>query len=544
MCRAEIWGNPPANRSEDQSLDQRILVLAPTGRDAEVISQVLSVAGFHCERCGDFDRLCGEIRRGGLASVVTEEALPYAEGRYLLNKLPPQPSWSDFPLVILTSRLARGAALHQLTQRRGSIAHLALVERPCHTASLVSAVRVAASSRWRQYQIRDELKAREQTEAALRMSEARMRAFLENSAVIAWLKDAQGRYVFLSKNYEKRFGIRSSDWIGKTDAEIWPRGIAVRFRQNDLRVLEHGAPIEVVEEAKNADGSTSWWLSNKFPIKDFGGELCVGGLAVDVTETKQAEARMLEWNKMLEERVAEGTAVAERRAKALRRLTAQLSDAEHRERQRLARILHDGLQQLLVAAKLRLPDCQSLDREQLDEKIHSVHRLIDECIASSRNLAMELSPPVLQYGSLAEVIEWLQQWFAKNYSLTVDIQSDPTFPVVPRHVQVFLFETIRELLLNVVKHSHRNAALLRVIGTSESIHLQIDDEGVNFDPSNVTTKLDEAQSIGLLRIRERLELLKGEMQIARSRTGGASFRLIVPVVETEFRSTSNSPDRE
>ncbi len=120
-------------------------------------------------------------------------------------------------------------------------------------------------------------------------SDEQLRVFLDNSAVIAWLKDDLGRYVFVSDNFTRRMGFARDGVLGKTDHQLAPADIADRLRENDLRLLSQAGPIEVVEAAVNADGGTSWWLSNKFSFTRSDGKRLVGGLAVDITERKHAE---------------------------------------------------------------------------------------------------------------------------------------------------------------------------------------------------------------------------------------------------------------
>ena len=120
-------------------------------------------------------------------------------------------------------------------------------------------------------------------------SEAQLRAFLENSAVIAWLKDEDGRHVFASDNFLKRFSLSRDAVIGKTDAELWPGAVADVLRRNDLALLANGQGIEVVEAATNPDGSTSWWLSSKFVFQEAGSKRLIGGLAVDISERRRVE---------------------------------------------------------------------------------------------------------------------------------------------------------------------------------------------------------------------------------------------------------------
>lgn len=124
------------------------------------------------------------------------------------------------------------------------------------------------------------------TEGALLESEARCKGYLENSSVIAWMKNEEGFHTFLSSNYEKRFGVRLEDCRGRTDFERWPLEIAKQFFENDFALLKGGKPIEFIEQARNPDGSTSWWLTSKFQFIDLSGKRYICDLGVDITEQK------------------------------------------------------------------------------------------------------------------------------------------------------------------------------------------------------------------------------------------------------------------
>lgn len=123
----------------------------------------------------------------------------------------------------------------------------------------------------------------------MRAREQRLSAFLEHGAVIGFLKDAGGRYEYLSPTFEKRYKVRQADWLGKTDFEVWPKAIAESFVAADHAVLSTGGHIEVVERAPDPDGVDAWWLTNKFAFCDALGRLHLGGLAVDITDLKLAE---------------------------------------------------------------------------------------------------------------------------------------------------------------------------------------------------------------------------------------------------------------
>lgn len=120
-------------------------------------------------------------------------------------------------------------------------------------------------------------------------AEERFRAFSQNLPGVAWIKDAQGRHVYRSGAYTKRFGTSAEDWLGKTDAEMWPPEVAEEFRRNDQAVLESGEVLRVVERTIDKDGYTSYWLTSKFPFTNAAGEQFVGGVGIDITARIEAE---------------------------------------------------------------------------------------------------------------------------------------------------------------------------------------------------------------------------------------------------------------
>ena len=131
---------------------------------------------------------------------------------------------------------------------------------------------------------------RAQAEAALRESEERFSRFMQHLPGLAWIKDADGRYVFANHAAETVFGTPIERLYGKTDQEIFPPAVAEQFIKNDRQALEEGKGVQSVETLRHEDGILHHSLVSKFPIPGPAGDaLLVGGVAIDITEQKEAE---------------------------------------------------------------------------------------------------------------------------------------------------------------------------------------------------------------------------------------------------------------
>lgn len=147
--------------------------------------------------------------------------------------------------------------------------------------------------------IRD-ITRKKKTEDALLDSEAKFKAFLHDSPLLAWSKDEEGRYVYLNSSFEKRFNVQLTNWKGKTDAQIHNAAFAEVFRQNDLQVLSTGEPLMGVEQMLEHDGSFSDWNSFKFCYTDSEGRKYVGGIGYDITKQRIAEKASAEAREQME----------------------------------------------------------------------------------------------------------------------------------------------------------------------------------------------------------------------------------------------------
>jgi len=211
----------------------------------------------------------------------------------------------------------------------------------------------------------------------------------------------------------------------------------------------------------------------------------------------------------------------------LRQTTLQLASAEQRERDRLARILHDDLQQLLLAAKwnLRSVKKQLRTNRPLCEELSHAIQMVDRSIEISRSLSRDLSPPALDSG-LLPAIEQLVEHFQDAYGFSVRFSVDGTLPEISNALRDLLFQSIRELLFNAAKHSGQNHAELRLRERQGVIEIVVSDEGVGFDLRELGHTI--AKGSGLLGISTRIRRMSGQLNIETAPGAGATFRLLVP----------------
>lgn len=140
--------------------------------------------------------------------------------------------------------------------------------------------------------IRD-ITEREQVHALLQESENRFQAYMDNCPIQAFMKDADGRLLFINRAFIQAFGFQNRDWYGKTDFELWPEETARILRANDLAILESGQPRAVEEKVRHASGE-HLWLTYKFPFRDRHGRCYLAGMGIDLTERHEQEIALRE----------------------------------------------------------------------------------------------------------------------------------------------------------------------------------------------------------------------------------------------------------
>ena len=286
----------------------------------------------------------------------------------------------------------------------------------------------------------------------------------------------------------------------------------------DYRIIPRSDDIRHI----HAEGAVTYDETG-LPMKFF-------GTVQDITERKKVEEDLRRAKEELETRVQERTAELGQRADQLARLTSQLMLTEQRERKRLAGILHDHLQQILVVAKISSENLAAKIGTEQKPSAEKILDLITQSIQISRSLTVELFPPALQRNRLSASLAWLARWMQEKHGLTVDLQVDPSIDPEREDFTILLFQSVRELLFNVVKHAVVKSARVEMSHDEGGrLRVTVIDHGRGYDPDMVWKKTQEEEGFGLFSIRERLVSLGGSLEVKSSPGRGTSSSLVIPL---------------
>lgn len=212
----------------------------------------------------------------------------------------------------------------------------------------------------------------------------------------------------------------------------------------------------------------------------------------------------------------------------LQNLAGQLAIAEERERREIAEFLHDRIGQNLALVKLRL---RAFAKNQPDAapQLEPVESLMDEVITDTRSLTADLGTPLLYELGLVEALQSLARRFEEVHGIPTRFEDDERTHDLDEGTRRVLYQAVRELLHNIVKHAEAEQVIVRLRRDGSSLNLHVIDKGVGFDGSKFEFRVTTSGGFGLFNIRERLQRLGGTCVVHSTKDAGTEVILTVPV---------------
>ena len=358
-----------------------------------------------------------------------------------------------------------------------------------------------------------EMEERKKMEEALRESETKYRIVAENTRSWEWWLAPDGRFVYVSPSCSRITGHDVEEFIENKELIY-----QITHPEDRQKLIDHVCEVDEKQEGGEVefrivrpDGSCRHLAHACLPVFDAHGVfLGHRGSNRDITEKRVAEDALRESEQ------------------ALRFLSSQLLTVQENERKRVARELHDGINQTLSAIKVGLETKLAGMRDNTPGGI-SLERIIDlvgSGIEEARRIQMDLRPPMLDDLGIVATLQWFTREFGEVYShLRIELKADVKEDHVPDAIKVVIFRIVQESFNNISKHSRAKSVHVSLKEVRARIELMIEDDGVGFDIDHTS------KGLGLTSMRERTELSMGEFEVRSVPGQGTAIVASWPVTE-------------
>ncbi len=518
--------------------EERILILAPSGRDARLAQETLASADLSCQVCADLDALRREITAGAGAVLIEDEALPQANATDVEPWLGREPAWSQLPLIVLTS--PRPPSPQRLAALRAVARRASFLQRPVPKLVLISTLRAAIDSRRRQYRLRDLLMEQQRREQAAHEREVRLRLALEAGDMGAWdwdlltgeavwdarqhelLGSTPGeQHVVVSEQFFRIVHPEDRDWLERSVQDVLMH--ATEFRE-EFRIVR-------------PDGEVRWLSGRGSVIRDDRGRpFRMVGINYDITERKRAEAAL--------------RAAKEDAERANRIKSDFLAAASHDIRQPLQGL--SLIQELL--AKTTQDEDQRRIIGRMGVTIRTMTETLDTLLDIDQLESGTIEPRVKDVAIGNHLQRFRDDHLERAQIKGLDFRFVPTTPRIRTDPRLFV-RALENLVSNAVRYTNAGKILLGCRRRGDALRIEVWDTGIGIPAdkldaifhkyqraSELTAAKHRGLGIGLAVVRLVTELHGHDVEVHSVPGRGSVFAITAPLSAADIPAEDGRPD--
>ncbi len=354
-------------------------------------------------------------------------------------------------------------------------------------------------------------------------SEERFLQISEHALEFYWEVDSNGIFNYVSPVIEKILGEKPDDIVGEKSYTTLFQLDNQKSKKNPIEnSFKEQSSFKDCEIELKFKGSKKTWLSvSGFATFDKN-ENFYGfrGVCYDITKRKQYEIA-------LEKSIIQ----IKNYQKKLKKLNTELTFVEEKERRRIAENLHDSLGQTLSLAFIKLSSVVQGDYPpHVQKTLSETSELLNNAISESRTLTYDLSPPILYELGLIPAFKWKLEQIEEKFEIRTTLVGEDQVIGIKKEFNIFLYRIVAELLNNVIKHARANLIELEVKKEKNFYYISVHDNGIGFQ-KQFKKKASNGSGFGLMSITERLDSIKGRLEINSELGKGTTATVIVPTIE-------------
>ena len=364
-----------------------------------------------------------------------------------------------------------------------------------------------------------ELFIKDQTRKYLQ-SEERFLQISEHASEFYWEVDSSGIFTYVSPVIEKILNVKPNDIIGeKSYTELFQlKNKKGKKSEIETSFIENTS-FNDYEIGLNLKKEKIWLSASGFSVFDKDGKFYgFRGVCYDITKRKQTEIALKKSVKQIKSY-----------QKKLKNLNTEITLVEERERRRIAENLHDSLGQTLSLAYIKLSSVVNHEEfpPQVSRVINETSDLLNKAISESRTLTYDLSPPILYELGLIPAFKWKLEEIAEKHGIDTKLTGENENIDIQKEFNIFLYRIVVELLNNIIKHARANLIELKIRKEKKFYYITVQDDGIGFK-KQPKTKATMKGGFGLLSITERLDNIKGHLEIKSELGKGTKATVIIP----------------